>query len=574
MPLMSRRFPVLWLVLFVVSIACNRFPLDSPADDDSSPNDSTEDSPPIDTGPFDLDGDGWTPSQRDCDDNDPTIHPGAREVADGTDQNCNGRIDEGTELGDDDGDGFTEVDGDCDDADSDTFPDAPDYNLCDGVDRTCTGVEEPCASLEEAFAKVEGVRIQALAQAVAADVDMTGDGRPDVMAFNSDLVVWEIAETGGNYTFNNRDAIVRGPTLGPTSRLAVLGDTNQDGFVELAFANTGGRYQSYVYVVAAPLSGDADVESVAVAMLTDGAISGFGASLDAGRDASGDGVVDILVGAPAHTQDVGRAYLVSGDVRGQVSMDAALAQFYGDAVGGAVGAGVRFSGDNNGDGVEDVLIGGTGDTGQPSRVAWFAGPFAGDQSILDGDLVLSDPSGDLVGSDFAEAGDVDGDGREDLLLHTWDSCTGRVYVFSQVPAASLDEAVARIDDDDACGAFGYASSLPDANGDGLGDILVGNSGSQLGGYYIDSRFSTTYGSGAAALFLAPFGGVRTLWDAEAVWAGEHGADTLGQDVSNAGDFNGDGFEDFLLAAPYYGDPEDSAQAYSGAAYLMLGKADW
>jgi hypothetical protein len=50
-----------------------------------------------DPGDLDMDGDGFTPNQGDCDDNDKTIYPGATELCDGIDNNCDGNIDEGLE---------------------------------------------------------------------------------------------------------------------------------------------------------------------------------------------------------------------------------------------------------------------------------------------------------------------------------------------------------------------------------------------------------------------------------------------------------------------------------------------
>lgn len=144
---------------------------------------------------LDLDGDGYSPRQGDCNDADAAVYPGASEVCDGFDQNCNGRTDEGfdrdadgqldvalcavgTDCDDlsptiylgaeeecngvddncdqviDDGlpddclvrdfdqDGFRIVDGDCNDEDPQTYPDAPE--VCDEIDQNCNGTaDEP-----------------------------------------------------------------------------------------------------------------------------------------------------------------------------------------------------------------------------------------------------------------------------------------------------------------------------------------------------------------------------------------------------------------------------------------------
>ncbi len=99
--------------------------------------------------------DGYTRTGGDCDDTDPWVNPGGQEVCDGTDNNCDGTVDEGlttTYYLDADGDGYgaeatTEacdlpdgyaaVSGDCDDADAGTYPGAPE--ACDGIDNDCDG---------------------------------------------------------------------------------------------------------------------------------------------------------------------------------------------------------------------------------------------------------------------------------------------------------------------------------------------------------------------------------------------------------------------------------------------------
>ena len=83
----------------------------------------------------DADGDGFKSCEGDCDDHDPAIHPGAKEICNGRDDNCNGQIDEGF---DEDQDGWTTCAGDCDDQDANVHPGA--RPLCDGADANCNGL--------------------------------------------------------------------------------------------------------------------------------------------------------------------------------------------------------------------------------------------------------------------------------------------------------------------------------------------------------------------------------------------------------------------------------------------------
>ena len=106
----------------------------------------------------DGDGDGYL-AEEDCDDSSSTSHPGAIELCDGIDNNCDGQIDEGvTNLyyADTDGDGYGALDNtmeacdspegyipvgnDCDDTDANVYPSAPE--LCDGIDNNCDGIAD------------------------------------------------------------------------------------------------------------------------------------------------------------------------------------------------------------------------------------------------------------------------------------------------------------------------------------------------------------------------------------------------------------------------------------------------
>jgi hypothetical protein len=101
----------------------------------------------------DRDGDGFTPCTGDCDDGDPEVHPGAAEVCNGKDDDCNGQCDEGFDADGDGYTTCATLDvgprgtgqgqclllpyPDCDDGDPDRHPGAEE--VCDGVDNDCDG---------------------------------------------------------------------------------------------------------------------------------------------------------------------------------------------------------------------------------------------------------------------------------------------------------------------------------------------------------------------------------------------------------------------------------------------------
>jgi hypothetical protein len=97
---------------------------------------------------YDVDDDGITSCAGDCDDTNADIHPGAVEVVDGIDQDCDDRIDDGTVGADDDGDGYCEatysctdgsLPGDCNDGVPNVNPgEIEDY--ADGIDNDCDGI--------------------------------------------------------------------------------------------------------------------------------------------------------------------------------------------------------------------------------------------------------------------------------------------------------------------------------------------------------------------------------------------------------------------------------------------------
>jgi len=115
----------------------------------------------------DADGDGYAGCYGDCDDDAPDVHPGAPEVCDGVDNDCQPTTDENADL---DGDGASLCDGDCDDENLDIGPGEAD--VCDGLDNDCDGVTDPglgmtvavpgdCSGLQPALdAAPEGATVQ------------------------------------------------------------------------------------------------------------------------------------------------------------------------------------------------------------------------------------------------------------------------------------------------------------------------------------------------------------------------------------------------------------------------------
>jgi len=97
--------------------------------------------------PVDTDGDG-VPDVDDCDPYDASVYPGAPELADGLDNDCDGVVDEGTDTFDDDGDGYSEDEGDCNDSDSSVNPGAVEV-ADNGIDDDCDGITDPDDGGEE-----------------------------------------------------------------------------------------------------------------------------------------------------------------------------------------------------------------------------------------------------------------------------------------------------------------------------------------------------------------------------------------------------------------------------------------
>jgi len=590
-------------------------------DDTAASDDDTQ-------GQYDLDGDGWTVQDGDCSDADPATYPGADEVCDGTDNDCDGEI-PSDEL-DEDQDGYRICEGDCDDASQDTRPSASE--ICDGADNDCDGTlpddeadedgdgvlvcEDDCddgeASVYPGAEEVCGDGLDndcdgtdnecLLAGTIAledADAILIGEGHTSVQGDEAGVAlsgmndldgdgIDDLAVTAlGYHDFQGSTYLVAGLGSGPMSlgnanakvvgelegddsgrAVSIHGDANGDGLADVLIGapgeSTNNNRAGAAYVLYSPLSGEDDLGNADAKLLGVDEYDEAGTSLDFVGDLDGDGYDDLIVGAPTSwfAGPTGRAYVIHGPVSGTIELATVSAQLLGEGSGDQAGCSVASAGDVNGDGQPDVLVGAHTADGnlEDDGAAYLFGrdvTSAVDLATADAKFV-GEALDDMAGSSVASAGDVDGDGLDDILIGARCAVgaaaqSGVVYLVHGPVSGTMSLASA---DARFLGEFLYqevgmaTSSAGDVDGDGHDDILVGS-------YTADGRAYLVYGP------VAP--GDHSLSDADAVFITEESTDDYaGWSVAPAGDLDGDGYDDIAIGAFW-------AYDEYGAAYVMYGR---
>ena len=217
------------------------------------------------------------------------------------------------------------------------------------------------------------------------------------------------------------DEAIVGTTGGDLFAYSVVdaGDMNGDGVGDLVVGAPGYGDAGAVYVLAGPISSSDSIAPDGFAVwLVEGEASGdqAGASVGALGDRDDDGLKDALVGAPMANGEAGAAYLLHGDSKALSTGLLADARVRIDGdPGSRTGTSVVGAGDMDGDGRTDALVGAPYTARNGAFL--FYGTMSGTLTTADADAAfLGENSGDRAGVVVATAGDVDGDDRDDLLI--------------------------------------------------------------------------------------------------------------------------------------------------------------
>ncbi|HHO52773.1 MAG TPA: hypothetical protein ENK18_18330 [Deltaproteobacteria bacterium] len=472
----------------------------------------------------DADGDGWIAASMgglDCDDTRYDVHPEGGEVPyDGLDNDC----DETTPDDDTDGDGWLLAD-DCDDSDAASYPGAPE-TCGDGVINDCDASSPPPRS--SCFADRSITTADATLLGTAAD-DWTGYA------------------------------------------VAGAGDVNADGHADLLVGayGEGSDHTGAAYLVMGPVAGDFDLSRAQIKWTGESEDDWAGFAVAAGGDLTGNGLLDVLIGArydDGTGHNAGAAYVVRIDQAGTVELSDAVAKIYAEAEYDSAGYSVAVPGDVDGDGAADLLIGAISNstTGLEAGAAYVVfGPVLGPVQLEHATYTLrGEASRDNAGCAVSGGGDLDGDGLMDLVVGACLSDRshpngGAAFQFSThtLGDRSLGEADGALVGEASGDQLGTAvASAGDVDGDGLADLLI------------SAPLHDRPGEDAGAVYLVSGPATTAMNTPTAKLYGEAAGDRAGTSVAGLGDVDGDGLSDVAIGAP----GRDSAGEDAGSVYLLFG----
>ena len=296
--------------------------------------------------------------------------------------------------------------------------------------------------------------------------------------------------------------------------VSAAGDINDDGIDDFSVATHTGI--SYVVYGQLGTAGDVDLASLEPSR-------GFtltGADkISAAGDINGDGISDLILGA-AGAAYAGQAYVIYGKHGGPGDLDLQTItaadgfKITGSTYGEGVGISVHTAGDVNGDGLGDLIVGATGLT----------------------------VNGNVTGGAYVVYG-KDG-GSADIDLATLTPAQG----FRIIGVANGDNA-------------GYSVSIAgDVNGDGIDDLIIGANAADPGDRYNAGESYLVYGK-QGGLSEVDLGALTSEQGFKL--SGAIANDFSGLSVGGGGDINGDGFDDLIVGALYAGEGGQSYVIYGG-----------
>ncbi len=337
------------------------------------------------------------------------------------------------------------------------------------------------------------------------------------------------------------------------------------------------------------------------ALLGDRNADRAGSSVASAGDVNGDGIDDVIIGADgadSNGADAGLSYVVFG--RGSsappsLSLSALNGSdgfaLKGEAAADISGRVVAAAGDVNNDGFDDVIVAapgaGAGDRGRAYVVFGHAGVFPATLALasLNGEagfIIEGETAGDGIATAMGSAGDVNGDGIDDMLIGTRTADTngtnsGRAYVvFGRTTAVASPLLLSSLDGVNGFaidGAFAgnnagaSAAAAGDVNGDGIDDVIIGAPNADRQDNLRTGLAHVVFGRSTA------FSSLLRLRDLDGVTGftieGEAAGDNFGDAVSGAGDVNGDGVDDLLIGAT---NADPGARTSAGRSYLLFGRA--
>ncbi len=323
-------------------------------------------------------------------------------------------------------------------------------------------------------------------------------------------------------------------------------------------------------------------------------------------DVNGDGIDDFAIGASSAGHngryDSGSTYIIYGKAGGlDASIDLASLErsagfrIYGDEYD-LSGRSVSGVGDVNGDNIDDIIIGATGERPNGStyvvfgksenftdnidlstltisdgiRIASERGVYLSGISVASGDVNGDDVNDIIIGASGPGSGsEGDAKGSTYVVFGKGEGFTGNINLHDVVASRGIDGF--RLDGEAAGDFSGYSVASGDFDGDEMDDIIIGarradsSDVSDNGATYVVFGKDSSFGGAIDISSIADLGGTVGLRI-----NGEAANDQSGYSVASAGDINGDGKDDIIIGAPF-ADPNGNSDSDSGSSYVVFGK---